>query len=62
LCPEPITIRVLEFRRMRWAGYVARMGRKKNAHRLFVGNPEGKRPLGIPRCRWADNIKMDLVE
>jgi hypothetical protein len=47
-------------RRMRWAGHVARMGEKRNAYRILVGKPEGKRPLGIPRRRWVDNIKMDL--
>jgi hypothetical protein len=43
---------------MRWAGHVARMGEKMNVYRLMVGKPEGKRPLGRPRCRWIDNIKM----
>jgi hypothetical protein len=43
-----------------WAGHVARMGEKRNAYRILVGNPEGKRPLGRPRRRWEDNIKMDL--
>jgi hypothetical protein len=43
-----------------WAGYVARMGEKRNAYRILVGKPEGKRPLGIPRRRWVDNIKMYL--
>jgi hypothetical protein len=38
------------------------MGEKRNAYRLFVGKPQGRRPLGIPRRRWLDNIKMDLVE
>jgi hypothetical protein len=47
---------------MRWAGYVARMGEKRSAYRIFVGNPEGKRPLGRPRRRWMGNIKMDLRE
>jgi hypothetical protein len=47
---------------MRWARHVARMGEKKNAHRILVGKPEGKRPLGIPRRRWVNNIKMDLTE
>jgi hypothetical protein len=47
---------------MRWAGHVARMGEKRNAYSLLVGKPEGKRPLGRPRRRWLDNIRMDLVE
>jgi hypothetical protein len=47
---------------MRWAGHVARMGEKRNVCRLLVGKPEGKSPLGIPRRRWIDNIKMDLLE
>jgi hypothetical protein len=49
-------------RRMRWAGHVVRMGEKRNVYRLLVGKPEGKRPLGRPRRRWIDNIKMDLLE
>jgi hypothetical protein len=49
-------------RRMRWAGHMARMGEKRNVYRLFVGKPEGKRPLGRPRRRWMDDIKMDLLE
>jgi hypothetical protein len=47
---------------MMWAGYVARMGEKRNVYRLLVGKPEGKRPLGRPRSRWIDNIKLDLTE
>jgi hypothetical protein len=47
---------------MRWAGYVARMGATRNAYRILVGKPEGKRPLGRPRRRWVNNIKMDLRE
>jgi transcription termination factor 2 len=49
-------------RRIRWAGHVARMGEKRNAYRILVGKQEGKRPLGRPRRRWVDNIKMDLRE
>jgi hypothetical protein len=45
-----------------WAGYLARTGEKKNACRILVGKPEVKRPLGRPRHRWVDNIKMDLRE
>jgi hypothetical protein len=47
---------------MRWAGHAARMGEKSNVYRLLVGKPEGKRPLGRPRRRWIDNIKMDRLE
>jgi hypothetical protein len=47
-------------RRMRWAGHVARMGQGKGVYRVLVGEPEGKRPLGRPRRRWEDNIKMAL--
>ena len=47
---------------MRWAGYVARMGEDRVVHRMLVGKPEGKRPLGRPRCRWEDNMRMDLQE
>jgi hypothetical protein len=46
--------------RMRWAGQVARKGEPRNAYRILVGKPEGKRPLGRPRHRWVDNIKIDL--
>jgi hypothetical protein len=48
--------------RMRWAGHVARMVVKRNAYRLLVGKPEGKRRLGTPRRKWVDNIRMDLGE
>jgi len=47
---------------MRWAGHVARMGEEKGVYRFLVGKPEGRRPLGRPRCRWVDNIRMDLQE
>jgi hypothetical protein len=46
---------------MRWSGHVAQMGEKRNAYRLLVGKPEGRRPLGRPRHRWLDNIRMDLL-
>jgi hypothetical protein len=49
-------------RRMKWAGHVARMGERLNAYRILVGKPEGKRPLGGPRRRCVDNIKMDFTE
>jgi hypothetical protein len=47
---------------MRWTGHVARIVEKRNVYTLFVLKPEGKRPLGRPRRKWVDNIKMDLVE
>jgi hypothetical protein len=47
---------------MRWAGLVACMGEKRGAYKILVGRPEGRRPLGRPRCRWEDNIKIDLQE
>jgi hypothetical protein len=53
---------MINSRRMRWAGYVARMGEKRNAYRILVGMPEQKRPLGRPRYKWMNNIKMDLRE
>jgi hypothetical protein len=55
-------VRVIKSRRMRWAGHVARMGEGRCVYRVLVGRPEGKRPLGRPRHRWEDNIKMDLRE
>ena len=58
----PNIVRVVKSRRMRWAGHVARMGKGRGVHRVLVGKPEGKRPLGRPRRRWEDNIKMDLQE
>ena len=53
-------MRVVKSRRMRWAGHVARMGEDRGVQWVLVGKPEGKRPLGRPRRRWEDNIKMDL--
>ena len=58
----PNIVRVVKWRRMRWAGHVVRMGEGGRVHRVLVGKPEGKRPLGRPRRRWEDNIKMDLQE
>ena len=55
-------MRVIKSRRMRWAGHVARMGEERGVYRVLVGKPEGKRPLGRPRHRWMDNIRMDLRE
>jgi hypothetical protein len=62
LYPSPNIVRVIKSRRMRWAGHVARMGQGRGVHRISVGRPECKRPLGRPRRRWEDNIKMDLRE
>ena len=55
-------MRVVKSRRMGWAGHVARMGEDRGVHMVLVGEPEGKKPLGRPRRRWEDNIKMDLQE
>jgi hypothetical protein len=60
LYSSPNIIRTLKSRRMRWAGYVAHMGKKRNADRILVGKPEGRRPLGRPRRRLVDNIKIFL--
>ncbi|KAJ4448842.1 hypothetical protein ANN_00233 [Periplaneta americana] len=62
LYSSPDIIRNIKSKRLKWAGHVARMGESRNAYRVLVGRPEGKRPLGRPRCRWEDNIKMDLIE
>jgi hypothetical protein len=59
LYSSPSIIRIIKSRRMRWTRHVARMGEKRNAYRILVGKPEGKRPLGRPRRRWV-NIKMNL--
>ena len=58
----PNIVRVVKSRRMRRAGHVVRMGEGRGVHRVLVGKPEGKRPLGRPRRRWGDNIKMYLQE
>jgi hypothetical protein len=58
----PNLVRVIKSRRMRWAGHVARMGAGRGVYRVLVGKPEGKRPMGRPRRRWEDNIRMDLQE
>jgi hypothetical protein len=58
----PNIVQVVKSRRMRWAGHMAHMGEDRVVHRVLVGKPEGKRPLGRPRCILEDNIKMDLQE
>ena len=59
---SPNIVRVIKSRKMKWAGYVARMGKERWLYRVLVGKPEGKRPLGRPRRRWVDNIRMDLQQ
>jgi transcription termination factor 2 len=58
----PNIVRVVKSRRIRWAGHVARMREERGVHRVLVGEHDGKRPLGRPRLRWEDNIKMDVQE
>jgi hypothetical protein len=60
LYSSPNIVRVIKSRTMRWAEHVARMGEGRDVYRVLVGKPEGKRPLGRPRRRWEDNIKLDL--
>jgi hypothetical protein len=60
LYSSPDIIRQVISRRMRWAGHVARMGEGSNVHRVLMGKPEGKRPLGGRRRRWEDGIKMHI--
>jgi hypothetical protein len=62
LYTSPSIIRIIKSRRMRWTGHVARREEKRKVCRLLVRNPDGKRPLGRPRCRWVDNIKINLLE
>jgi hypothetical protein len=60
LYSSPNIVGVIKSRRMRWARHVARMVEGKDVYRVLVGRPKGKRPLGRPRHRWEDNVKMDL--
>jgi hypothetical protein len=62
LYSSPSRIRMIKSRRMRWSGHVARMGKERIAYRILARKPEGKKPLGRPRRRWVENIKMDLRE
>ena len=62
LYSSPIIVRVIKSRRMRWVGNVAGMGEGRGVYMVLVGKPEGKRPLGRPRHRWEDNIKMGLQD
>jgi len=62
LYSTPNIVRVMKARRMRWAGHLARMGEGTAVYRVLLGKPEGKRPPGRTRCRWEDNIKMDLQQ
>ena len=62
LYSSPNIVQVIKWRRMRWAGHVAHMGEERGVYKVLLGKPEGKRPLGRPRRRWVDNIRMDLQE
>jgi hypothetical protein len=62
LYSSPSIVQVIKSRRMRWEGHVACMGEGRDVYRVLVGKPKGKRPLGRTRCRWEDNIKMDVQE
>ena len=62
LYSSPNIVRMIKSRRMRWVGYVAHMGEGRGVYRVLVGKPERRRPLGRPRHRWEDNIRMDLRE
>jgi len=60
LYSSPNIVRVIKLRRMSWAGHVVRMGEERGVYRVLVEKPEGRKPLGRPRRRWVDNIRMDL--
>jgi hypothetical protein len=62
LYSSPNIVRVIKSRRIRWPGHVARMGEERGVYRVLVRKPERKRPLGRPRRRWVDNIRMDFQE
>jgi hypothetical protein len=62
ICTPSTILRVIKSRKMVWAGHAARMGEGRGVYRVLVEKPEGKRALGRSRCRWENNIKMDLQE
>jgi hypothetical protein len=62
LYPSPSIIRMIKSRRMRWRWHAPQIGVKRNAYMLLIGKPEGKRPIGRPRCNLVNNIKMNLGE
>jgi len=62
LYSSPNIVRLIKWRRMRWAGHVAHMGEERGVYRFFLGKPEGRRPQGRPWHRWLDNIRMYLQE
>jgi len=62
LYSSPNIVQVIKSRRMRWAGHVARLCEEKGVYRVLMGEPEGRRPLGRPRRRWVDNIRMDFQD
>jgi hypothetical protein len=62
LYSTPDIMKQIKSRKMRWAGHVARMGEGRNVYRVLVGKPEERRPLGRPRRRWENGIRMDLEE
>ena len=62
LYSSPNIVRMIKSRRMRWAGHVTRMSEEREVYRVLMGKPEGRRPLGRPRRRWVDNIRMDFQE
>jgi hypothetical protein len=62
LYSSPNSIGVIQSRRLEWAGHVARLVESRGAYRVLVGKPEGRRPLERPRCKWEDDIKIELRE
>ena len=62
VCTVHLIVRVIKSRRLRWGGHVARMEESRSSFKILIDKPTGKRPLGRPRRRWEDNIKMDLEE